>query len=100
MNQAIICNMYNLQMGQQVSMSLTEMQFTLYSNFFYTSNLLLDPFQLCLHVLQFMSAVQHLFTLLLSGGFVMQRDNQVDRLVCTYYFTAILESICKYYNDT
>lgn len=61
--------------------------------FFYSSNLLLDPLQLCLHVLQLVSAVQHLLALLLSGGGVrcaVQRDKQAVWLVCTtYYFSAI-----------
>lgn len=34
---------------------------------FYSSNLLLKPLQLCLHVFQLMSAVQHLLTFFLSG---------------------------------
>lgn len=58
----------------------------------YSSNLLLDPLQLCLHVLQLVSAVQHLLTLLLSGGVrcAARRDKQAGWLAYTTYdFLAI-----------
>lgn len=40
---------------------------------FYSSDLLLDPLQLGLRVLQLVSAVQHLLALLLSGGQMTNR---------------------------
>lgn len=49
---------------------------------FLITNLLLDPLQLHLHVLQLMSAVQHLLTLLLSSGvrWAVQKDKQAGWL--------------------
>lgn len=47
-----------------------------YSWCFFSSNLLLDPLQLRLHVLQLMSAVQRLLVLLLSVGTSTERGDE------------------------
>lgn len=55
----------------------------------YSSDLQLDPLQLCLHVLQFVSAVQHLLALLFPGVQKCSAETRADGLVSVFYLSSI-----------
>ena len=90
LQQSVVCNnLCNLHSGQEVTVCHHQKEPQFIHCLFLTSNLQLDPLQLCLHVLQLMSAVQHLLTLLLSGG-VGCAERQAGGRVSVYYFSALL----------